>query len=42
MAKSFTWRLSVLAKKIERLHKEDLDAFVAYNLSNCDLVMAIF
>ncbi|PJE56984.1 DNA polymerase II [Marinomonas sp. BSi20584] len=27
---------------IERLHKEDLDAFVAYNLQDCDLVMRIF
>jgi DNA polymerase II len=29
-------------QEIERLHKEDLDAFVAYNLQDCDLVMRIF
>jgi DNA polymerase II len=29
-------------QEIERLHKEDLEAFVAYNLQDCDLVMRIF
>ncbi|NVK73068.1 MAG: DNA polymerase II [Oceanospirillaceae bacterium] len=29
-------------QEIERLHREDLDAFVAYNLQDCDLVMRIF
>jgi len=29
-------------QEIERLHKEDLDAFVAYNLQVCDLVIADF
>ena len=29
-------------QEIERLHKEDLDAFVAYNLQDCDLVLRIF
>ncbi|WP_137169770.1 DNA polymerase II [Marinomonas sp. FW-1] len=29
-------------QEIERLHKEDLQAFVAYNLQDCDLVMRIF
>ncbi|MFT2099206.1 DNA polymerase II [Marinomonas sp. 2405UD66-6] len=29
-------------QEIERLHKEDLNAFVAYNLQDCDLVLRIF
>lgn len=29
-------------QEIERLHREDLAAFVAYNLQDCDLVMRIF
>ncbi|RBP84730.1 DNA polymerase II [Marinomonas rhizomae] len=29
-------------QEIERLHREDLNAFVAYNLQDCDLVMRIF
>ncbi|MBJ7538207.1 DNA polymerase II [Marinomonas transparens] len=29
-------------QEIERLHREDLDAFVAYNLQDCDLVLRIF
>ncbi|MCB5161925.1 DNA polymerase II [Marinomonas algarum] len=29
-------------QEIERLHQEDLPAFVAYNLQDCDLVLRIF
>ncbi len=29
-------------QEIERLHREDLNAFVAYNLQDCDLVLRIF
>lgn len=29
-------------QEIERLHKENLEAFVAYNLQDCDLVLRIF
>ncbi|MCV2402772.1 DNA polymerase II [Marinomonas sp. C2222] len=29
-------------QEIERLHQEDLQAFVAYNLQDCDLVLRIF
>lgn len=29
-------------QEIERLHKDDLTAFVAYNLQDCDLVLRIF
>lgn len=29
-------------QEIERLHKEDLASFVAYNLQDCDLVLKIF
>ena len=29
-------------QEIERLHKEDLTSFVAYNLQDCDLVLRIF
>ncbi|MBR7888450.1 DNA polymerase II [Marinomonas sp. A79] len=29
-------------QEIERLHREDLTAFVAYNLQDCDLVLRIF